>query len=58
MPYYRVCEKCGGTLDPGEHCTCVEDKKQEAEDKRYKKMIEFTQALILNGNIKKRRRRH
>ena len=20
--YYRVCEKCGSSLDPGEKCTC------------------------------------
>lgn len=23
MSYYRVCEHCGSTLDPGEKCDCV-----------------------------------
>ena len=23
--YYRVCEKCGARLDPGEHCTCEQE---------------------------------
>ena len=22
MPYYRVCERCGAHLDPGETCDC------------------------------------
>ena len=57
MPYYNICEKCGATLDPGEHCTCEKDKKEEAEEKKFKKMIEITQALILNSKPKRRRRR-
>ena len=22
MAYFDTCDKCGGTLDPGEHCDC------------------------------------
>lgn len=29
MAYYNVCPKCGGTLDPGEHCDCEEVKERE-----------------------------
>jgi uncharacterized OB-fold protein len=57
MPYYNTCEKCGASLDPGEKCTCEKDKKEEAEEKKFKKMIEITQALILNSKPKRRRRR-
>jgi uncharacterized OB-fold protein len=57
MPYYKICEKCGASLDPGEKCTCEKDKREEAEEKKFKKMIEITQALILNSKPKRRRRR-
>lgn len=30
MSYFRICEKCGATLDPGEHCTCEESPVEKA----------------------------
>lgn len=33
MSYYRECPICGSNLDPGEQCTCVEDRRKEAERK-------------------------
>ena len=27
--YYRECRRCGCTLDPGERCDCLEEKKRK-----------------------------
>lgn len=27
MPYYRTCQICGATLDPGERCDCYDKEK-------------------------------
>lgn len=27
--YYRECPRCGCTLDPGERCDCLEEKKRK-----------------------------
>lgn len=29
MAYYRTCPHCGSNLDPGETCTCEEEREQE-----------------------------
>ena len=29
--YYKECEHCGATLDPGEHCGCI-SKLQELKE--------------------------
>ena len=26
MAYYNICPDCGSNLDPGEKCTCMEEK--------------------------------
>lgn len=31
MAYYRICPICKATLDPGEHCTCEEEKAKAQE---------------------------
>ena len=31
MSYFRVCEKCGATLDPGERCTCEEGRNHHEQ---------------------------
>jgi hypothetical protein len=28
MSYYKVCDYCGATLDPGEACTCKGSRKE------------------------------
>lgn len=28
MSYFNVCEECGANLDPGEKCTCREEREQ------------------------------
>lgn len=30
MPYYRTCPNCGAHLDPGEVCSCQNEKKAAA----------------------------
>ena len=35
MAFYRVCNVCGGALDPGEHCDCEEEARKE-EERRMK----------------------
>lgn len=32
MAYYKICPRCGASLDPGEQCDC----EQEAEEKQKK----------------------
>lgn len=29
--YYRVCQKCGAALDPGERCDCEKEKETERQ---------------------------
>lgn len=29
MAYYRICEKCGARLDPGEPCSCEDEDMKE-----------------------------
>lgn len=38
MAYYRICPKCGCSLDPGEQCDCEEEAAREHE--RRKKLLE------------------
>lgn len=33
MPYYNVCPYCGAHLDPGERCTCREERAAIVPDK-------------------------
>ena len=40
MSWYKECEHCGATLDPGEQCDCAAEflgstKKRERPQKRY-----------------------
>ena len=37
MAYYRVCDKCGGALDPGERCDCEEEEREREE--RMQKLV-------------------
>lgn len=30
MAYYKVCERCGATLELNEHCDCAEEQKEES----------------------------
>lgn len=38
MAYYRICPRCGCSLDPGERCDCEEEEKRERDQR--KKMFE------------------
>ena len=31
MAYYTVCPNCGSNLDPGEKCTCTEEKVMQQD---------------------------
>lgn len=46
MAYYRVCERCGCNLDPGETCDCEEEEKRENELRE--KMFEGL--IVQDGN--------
>lgn len=39
MAYYNVCPICGANLDPGERCTCQEERR-EREKRRAKQIQE------------------
>ena len=43
MAYYRVCDRCGGTLDPGERCDCEMEEREREE--RMQKLV----AVSRNG---------
>ena len=38
MAYYRLCDRCGCALDPGEKCDC-EQEAQRKEHERQKMII-------------------
>ncbi len=31
MAYYRICQNCGCSLDPGEKCDCQEEKQKQSD---------------------------
>jgi len=37
MAFYRECPLCGASLDPGEKCTCQEEKEQE--ERKHRRMF-------------------
>ena len=55
MPYYKVCEKCGATLDPGEKCMCEREYREEQEEKELRKKVEFTKILLSKSKRRKKR---
>lgn len=46
MAYYRICPRCGCSLDPGERCDCEEEAACERE--RRKKLLEGL--IVQEGN--------
>ena len=43
MAYFGVCDKCNGTLDPGEHCDCenkIDEVKQLQKELEHRTYIE------------------
>lgn len=37
MAYYRLCDKCGCALDPGEKCDC--EKEAQEKQEKLQKMV-------------------
>ena len=54
MPYYKVCEKCGATLDPCEKCTCEREHREEQEQKELQRKVEFTKNIVLKHSKRRR----
>lgn len=42
MAYYNVCPRCGNNLDPGEKCTCLEEKEGQRDF--------FSRCLVRTGS--------
>ena len=40
MAFYRICPDCGAYLDPGEQCSCHEERLIEMERKEKEKAKE------------------
>lgn len=52
MAYYDTCDKCGGTLDPGERCTCESEQEKRSEFFERRMMANHRTgqySLILDG---------
>ena len=54
MPYYKICEKCGATLDPGEKCTCEREYREEQEEKELQRKVDFTKNIVLKHSKRRR----
>ena len=54
MPYYKICEKCGATLDPGEKCTCEREHREEQEQKELQRKVEFTKNIVLKHSKRRK----
>ena len=54
MAYYKVCDLCGATLDPGETCDCLKEAKREATVKEIQKKVQATMKKGLCGKEKKK----
>ena len=44
MAFYRICPDCGAYLDPGEQCSCHEERLIEME--RKKKQTAFVEKMM------------
>lgn len=55
MAFYRVCDKCGCSLDPGERCDCEQEVRRTEEsmkkilltDKYGQMTFDFTKEALL-----------
>lgn len=47
--FYRACPDCGANLDPGEMCTCREEKLH-AQEEKSKKTRQFAMNFIEEKN--------
>ena len=36
MSYYRICEVCGASLDPGERCDCSKEQQKKPQQAEVK----------------------
>ncbi len=50
MAYYNVCPGCGSNLDPGEKCTCSEDRTGQRDflGRHIKKLSSGQLAFVLD----------
>lgn len=39
MAFYRVCSECGAHLDPGERCSCIEERQKAQEKEMAKERV-------------------
>ena len=44
MAFYRICPDCGAYLDPGEQCSCHEERLIEME--RKEKATAFVEKMV------------
>lgn len=49
MAYFRVCDKCGSNLDPGERCTC--NSKRERLARKYELLVSSNKNNQLRFNF-------
>lgn len=53
MAFYRICPDCGAYLDPGEQCSCHEERLIEMERKE-KAILEMCVPIYCGGEDKRK----
>lgn len=51
MAFYRICPDCGAYLDPGEQCSCHEERLIEME--RKEKATAFVEKMLTAKDLEK-----
>lgn len=47
--YFNVCPHCGATLDPGERCECLQEKRDPVKTKPIKRQLPHQSHKLVAG---------
>ena len=52
MAFYRICPDCGAYLDPGEQCSCHEERLIEMERKERRQILPELKFFLISESVK------